>query len=172
MILNKKHLILIACLFFAGCASSVREAGNPIKNEQLSTARIVFEAPTTLPLTYGMGQLGSQELALKSAKNSIEPLARAIHAHVPHQVRMVLAKKGIFDGNETTIYIKPLHGYVVGGGTKIALEIRVGSSDKLKPVWSVRILGGSEVRGSAERNAEAFTSKIVDELAKAGFIPL
>lgn len=167
-----KILVLLASFFLVSCApQTVYVASNPVKNERLSSARVVFEVPPQMQIVYGVHPTGSNELAVKNALNHIKPLVKAMQDYVPPQVVSALSKKGISSGAGAIIYLRPVAGYATANnGTMVRLEMSVQSSDRSK--WTANILDGSAVgSGTGETNAKVFTDRIIFELVKAGFVP-
>lgn len=165
--------ILLTSFCLASCAPpTLYVANNPVVNERMKSARIVFSRPAEVAITYKVYSNQTKEAALKNAMNQIERITKAVENHVPPQLASALQKKGVVAGSDVIISLRPTAGWGETNTTpRILLEVSIQTSDRTKQPWIARISDGSFGESkTAEQTAQIFTDRIVLELAKADFV--
>jgi hypothetical protein len=175
-----KSLLLAAVLLVAGCAPPTRYLSiNPVNNEKLSSARVVFEMLPSMPITFEVNRKGppmsgpdNVALSRKIAMAEITPLLDSVKTYVAPQVRAELEKRGVLSGTDAIIYLRPTTaGASSQTGVTVALEMTVQLSDKTKPHWIATIVDkSSPMDPGSEKIAQKFSTRVIDELVKAGFV--
>lgn len=175
-----KCLLLAATVLAAGCAPPTRYVPtNPVNNEKLSSTRVVFEMLPSMPITFevrrtGPAMSGPENVAQsrKIAMTEITPLLDSVKTYVAPQVRAALEKRGVPSGSDSIIYLRPTTaGASSQTGVTVALEMTVQLNDKTKPQWIATIVDkSSPLDPGSEKIAEKFSTRVVDELVKAGFV--
>jgi hypothetical protein len=168
-----KCAILLASFCLAGCAPPTLYVDtNPVVNERIKSAKIVFSKPAKLLVSYSVYRGETKEAALKNATDEIERITKAVENHVPPQLASALQKKGVVSGSDAIISLRPTVGWGETNDTaRVLLEVSIQTSDRTKQPWIARITDGRRASATAEQTAQTFTDRIVLELAKAGFVP-
>ncbi len=166
--------IFLVSFFLASCVTPPTLYGerNPVANERIQSARIVFKRDPTLGMAYRVSRTQNPGEALKDATAHVVRIMDAVENHVPTQLANELQKKGVPSGSDVLISLRPTGGWGNTNTTpRIQLEITVQSSDRTKQPWIAKISDGSWETMPAQQTAQLFTARIVPELIKAGFLP-
>lgn len=182
-----KNLCLVGCVLLAGCITPpIKYApNNPVNNERIQSALITYQTPASIPITYsapiGYSVNSTQSPAIKDelgkqAQSDARTMLLLIGKQIPLQLSNVLTKRGVKNGGDATISLRPIRAYAGWKGVvRLHLEVAVRTSDRTKPQWVMEIgaIGRDIDTGidpSGEKMAALFTTQIISELARAGFI--
>lgn len=176
-----KNLCLFGCVLLAGCITLAPKyaPNNPVNNERIQSALITYQTAASLPITYNVDRTYSpaikDELG-RQAQNDTQTMLLLIGKQVPLQLSNALTERGVRNGADATISLRPISANAGWKGVvRLHLEVTVRTSDRTKPQWVVEIgaIGrdiGTGIDPSGEKMAALFTTQIISELAKAGFI--
>lgn len=186
MLSTIKNLCLVGCVLLVGCITPpIKYApNNPVNNERIQSALITYQTPVSIPLTYSapIGSVYStQSPAIKDelgkqARSDTQTMLLLIGKQIPLQLSNALTKRGVKNGGDATISLRPTRANAGWKGVvRMHLEVTVRTSDRTKPQWVVEIgaIGRDIDTGidpSGEKMAALFTTQIISELARAGFI--
>jgi hypothetical protein len=175
--LSRTTFILVAfSLMLNGCAQVTHQGTNQITNQKLTSSRVVWEAPASLPIRYEILSTSSRasEQDKEAFKNyhlrKIEPFLEAIKSDVPADVTESLAKNGVTSGDESTITIRPIGAGSNSNGPNISLQIEVNYKDRTQSPWAVTVRTASAVFDTTKTVTSRIVKNIEDELVKAGFL--
>jgi hypothetical protein len=132
-----KCAILLASFCLASCAPpTLYVATNPVVNERMKSARIVFSRPASMEISYAVHRSQPQDVALKDARTRVEQITKAVENHVPSQLASALQKKGVPSGSDVFISLKPRFGWGTTNTTpRIQLEVSVQTNDSTRQPW-------------------------------------
>jgi hypothetical protein len=165
---------LMASLLLAACAAPETKylATNPVNNQKLTTANVVFQDPPNMGLAFSTTKLAPAEQRYndrKYAEATLEPMVRSLRVNTPNQLRAALSQRGVTGGRDAIIYLRPVQASnLPETGLQVTLEVTVQPKDGAK--WVVSIPDGSSINPGGEEVAAKFTARIVQELIKAGFL--
>jgi hypothetical protein len=165
---------LMAGLLLSACAvpQATYLATNPVNNQRLATANVVFQDPPNMGLAFNTTKLASAEQRYndrKSAEAALEPMVRSLRVNAPNQLRAALSQRGVTGGRDAVIYLRPVRASnLPETGLQVTLEVSVQAKDGAR--WVVSIADGSSINPGSEEVAAKFTARIVQELIKAGFL--
>jgi len=175
MISRHAFLAVLAAALLAGCAPRATYMPiNPVNNEKLKNARVVFERLPSIPLVYRVRPSASADstaAAQKRARESIEPVLETLQKNSSSLVAQALAQRGIQPGADTTIFLRPVSGDIGDRGALVFLEVTVQHKDASKASWICKIPDSPSVGEDDKAVAAKFSSRVIEELEKAGFIP-
>ncbi|AYQ29785.1 hypothetical protein DT070_18260 [Polaromonas sp. SP1] len=158
----------------AGCATPATKyaASNPVNNQRLTTANVVFQDPPNMGLAFATTRLAPPEQRnndRKYAEAALEPMVRSLRVNAPNQLRAALSQRGVTGGRDAIIYLRPIQASnLPETGLQVTLEVTVQPRDGAK--WVVSIPDGSSLNPGGEEVAAKFTARIIQELVKAGFL--
>ena len=176
-----RNLCLFGCVLLAGCTTTPTKyaPNNPVNNEKIQGALIAYQTAASLPITYSVDRTYSpaikDELG-RQAQSDTQTLLLLIDKQVPLQLSNALTKRGVKNGGDATISLRPISANAGWKGVvRLHLEVAVRTSDRAKPQWAMEVGAivrdiGTGIDPSGEKMAALFTTQIISELAKAGFI--
>lgn len=181
-----KNLCLVGCVLLAGCITPpIKYApNNPVNNERIQSALITYQTPASIPLAYSVPigyrvdrtQSPAKDELGKQAHSDTQTMLLLIGKQVPLQLSNALTKRGVKNGADATISLRPISAHAGWKGVvRLHLEVTVRTSDRTKPQWVMEIgaIGRDIDTGidpSGEKMAALYTTQIISELARAGFI--
>ncbi|QGJ19097.1 MULTISPECIES: hypothetical protein [unclassified Polaromonas] len=166
--------LVASLLVLAGCATPATKyaASNPVNNQRLTTANVVFQDPPNMGLAFATTRLAPPEQRnndRKYAEAALEPMVRSLRVNAPNQLRAALSQRGVTGGRDAIIYLRPIQASnLPETGLQVTLEVTVQPRDGAK--WVVSIPDGSSLNPGGEEVAAKFTARIIQELVKAGFL--
>lgn len=169
-------ITIVTALLLCGCAARViSSSGNTSPIKKLNNAKVIWVQPPILPMKYTvLGDSSPSDETKESWKESslkgILPLVESIKNNVPSEVESFLRKKGVTDGDEAAVIItlKEVSWTGVKPGAQLTVTTKYKNSTEVP--WSMTIAAGGSVVDTADTTAKKFTSKIIDELVKLGFV--
>jgi hypothetical protein len=166
--------LVASLLVLAGCATPATKyaASNPVNNQRLTTANVVFQDPPNMGLAFATTRLAPPEQRnndRKYAEATLEPMVRSLRVNAPNQLRAALSQRRVTGGRDAIIYLRPTQASnLPETGLQVTLEVTVQPRDGAK--WVVSIPDGSSLDPGGEEVAAKFTARIIQELVKAGFL--
>ena len=130
--------LMASLLVLAGCATPATKyaASNPVNNQRLTTANVVFQDPPNMGLAFATTRLAPPEERnndRKYAEAALEPMVRSLRVNTPNQLRAALSQRGVTGGRDAIIYLRPLQASnLPETGLQVTLEVTVQPKDGAK----------------------------------------
>jgi hypothetical protein len=176
MISRTTFTLLMVGLLLSGCAQVTHQGTNQTTNQKLTSSKVLWDAPASLPFHYEILSTSSRasEKDKEAFKNfhlrKFEPFIETIKNDVPAGVAASLAKNGVASGDDSTITIRPIGASSNSNGPSISLQVEVNYKDRTQSPWVVTVRTGSAVFDTTKSVTSRIVKNIEDELVKAGFL--